>query len=839
LNNLWINKNKTQKVYDINNFLIEEKSLTWNTNTTWENDVRDIYFYTSSGNIFTHHHFPDYFGGTWHLEREILYIYNLADQLIGWDNYCYGPCGPSHGTYGYYSDGNFSWRFIESETMGGIESEYKSNWYYLTYPNSDSLYVFVSSDIEKCSNDSAEIYAFTFGGNAPINYQWSPPIGLDSVNVLNPTTIAVTSTLYTLTLTDDLGNTVSDDIDVQVYPIPNPIIFIQSVDTTSICNSAILATDSVSWLRCQWYFNGALQSNPFGIYASHFLINENGTYIVKSVNQSGCENYDTLQVSFFSNPAPAISTSNDCELVIATSVNAISFQWYKNGIPIPGEINDTLNILPIGAGSYEVSVEDINGCANFSDLLYYNPLSTSISTYKSCVDSCSGKLIVNVAGGTTPYQYQWSSGDTINTTEQLCSGLYSVLITDVNGCTISSSDSITEFNTFDYSIIASTTNSFTACDAVAYVSFSAPINYYRYTIIWNNNISNYITNLCAGWNYVEVKHDLNGCSKIDSIFIVSNPFNDNCSISYNYQNPTCPGSSDGWINATSIGTGPASYIWNTLYPATTSLIDDLNSGIYQVIMVDSIGCSDTASISLFDPDSMEVQFDILSANPNLPCSTLVKANVITGTPPFFYNWSTGATGKIVYLCPGIHTLTLIGNGCYQEFTINIPSSLTACSFNPIIHNATDSVICDGSASLTLYGTSPFSINWAMGQIDPIITSQCPGTYYFSVTDSLGCSFSDSVTIGINSTVNINTTDKTTLVKVFPNPFSDFTRINFNQKIIKSYVLEITDATGKTIKQFSNLTQEFLLYKNELSEGIYLYHLKNHNQIIYSGKLIIN
>jgi gliding motility-associated-like protein len=61
-----------------------------------------------------------------------------------------------------------------------------------------------------------------------------------------------------------------------------------------------------------------------------------------------------------------------------------------------------------------------------------------------CFGESSGSITVSGAGGTDPYNYTWSNGDTDATADAIAIGNYSVTVTDSNGCTETASYDITQ-----------------------------------------------------------------------------------------------------------------------------------------------------------------------------------------------------------------------------------------------------------------------------------------------------------------------------------------------------------------------------------------------------------
>ena len=103
----------------------------------------------------------------------------------------------------------------------------------------------------------------------------------------------------------------------------------------------------------------------------------------------------------------------------------------------------TVNIAGLSAGSYSYTVSDTNGCtfqANFSvnepPPFTVSTLASDYSGYGISVEGGNdGTIDATVAGGVSPYVYDWNNG--YATTEDLTGlfeGTYFVMVTDSNGC---------------------------------------------------------------------------------------------------------------------------------------------------------------------------------------------------------------------------------------------------------------------------------------------------------------------------------------------------------------------------------------------------------------------
>ena len=140
----------------------------------------------------------------------------------------------------------------------------------------------------------------------------------------------------------------------------------------------------------------------------------------------------------------------------------------------------------------------------------------------ACLESCNGKITIEMEGGVAPYYYNWSnSGTTSNQVSNLCAGDYSVTMSDALGCT----------NVYDFTIGVSDYQAeltLSSDDIYIYSGESTnidatPNHIYYY---WNplNTLANNVTaNVIASPTYTTT-YQLNiideyGCTATDTITI--------------------------------------------------------------------------------------------------------------------------------------------------------------------------------------------------------------------------------------------------------------------------------------------------------------------------------
>ncbi|MEI6311475.1 MAG: metallophosphoesterase [Bacteroidota bacterium] len=107
---------------------------------------------------------------------------------------------------------------------------------------------------------------------------------------------------------------------------------------------------------------------------------------------------------------------------------------------------DTLNAIDsLAAGNYSVTVYDKYNCAKIETFTITQPDSLSILfnlADATCTEIHDGAITAIVSGGTNPYTYSWNTGDTTNAIDSLSVGTYNLLVTDLHGCTLHTTETI-------------------------------------------------------------------------------------------------------------------------------------------------------------------------------------------------------------------------------------------------------------------------------------------------------------------------------------------------------------------------------------------------------------
>ena len=371
-------------------------------------------------------------------EYNATYYLNQPDSLLLYfDNYdnpidCYGGLTVisaviSGGTGPF----NFSWNnnTNTSQTVVGA-----GDWICEVTDNngciiSDSITIFEpeiffisdsSSNNPLCSNGgSASIQ--TTGGTQPVTYLWSTGETTQSIsNILSSTCWVIA--------TDSCGNTDSVGFNLIPYDLVTSVSY---NDTNHISSVFIDPISSGSSFTYEWFdLNGGLVGD-----SSNEVNLCQGTYTVKTTDQSnGCFVEDTLVVEWY-----LLSNIVDLEI---TTVFADSLLWgfgpykYLWG-PSSGFATQQANICP---GDHWLEVTDRDGCT-IDTFFTIDPIFVNLDPADDLIEcdleNLDVELSVAASGGTDPYTYLWTNGDTDSITNlSLSPGPLRVQVMDNNACTL-------------------------------------------------------------------------------------------------------------------------------------------------------------------------------------------------------------------------------------------------------------------------------------------------------------------------------------------------------------------------------------------------------------------
>lgn len=254
------------------------------------------------------------------------------------------------------------------------------------------------------------------------------------------------------------------------------------------------------------------------------------------------------------------------------------------------------------------------------------------------------------------------------------------------------------------------------------------------------------TDLCSGTHAVTVS-DAAGCV-MSRVFSVPEPVPPR--ISHWAHHLTCHGRCDGAVGISVSGRGPHRIQW-TDDGSSDSVRTGLCPGIYHVTIWDSAGCEYTDTVEVRDESDLTAHIDEWYNSCAYGCTGSAVASAAGGQPPYTYDWSEGShTPAVADLCPGWIRLDLTdASGCAVKDSVFIDRQL---SFENMQLWADDDTVFDGiptglhvtSLPQAQYVWRPAELLRNAHQPDTWATLVEPATFTVTVTDSVGCQWTDSI-----------------------------------------------------------------------------------------------
>jgi hypothetical protein len=215
----------------------------------------------------------------------------------------------------------------------------------------------------------------------------------------------------------------------------------------------------------------------------------------------------------------------------------------------------------------------------------------------------NGSVEIIANGGTPPYQYSWSNGESGSLRTGLAAGNYNFTIYDANQCATNGSITITEPAPIQVSFTnVQGTSCFEANDGKATLNISGGLG--DYSVMWKNgSFSLNPDDLSAGFNAVRIFEQ--GRAILDTGINISepNPIETQFVLSqFNGFNVSCVDCFNGSITTVVTGgTAPYSYLWSDDANSTTANLTNLNGGEYKLTVTDAHGCTSKNSTDLSMP----------------------------------------------------------------------------------------------------------------------------------------------------------------------------------------------------------------------------------------------
>ncbi len=416
----------------------------------------------------------------------------------------------------------------------------------------------------------------------------------------------------------------------------------------------------------------------------------------------------------------------------------IRYDWNVDGI---GDFDDAKDLVHVGHGHYELIIMDAHGCRFDTSASLLNPDSLRVNII-------SGKegndYIAEVTGGTPPYQYYWSSGDSTESTKPMDLDTLILSATDQNQCTTSTQLLLASPCNLEVSIQSEDIACHGDSSGMAQVSVSG--GKMPYTFDWSHDDTLAIGQADKLWagKFAVTTTEAGGCSRSDT-FEMTSPTPMTLEAVFNHET----GNKGSITLKTEGGESPYHYAWDN--GMNTPTLEGLTPGNYRLTVTDNAGCQIDTSFKI---DTFDCQIDA-SITWQVGCigqnNGEAQVSLSDTLTKVTFQWSHDSSlvlSKADHLGPGYYIVTVSDHsGCRQhlEFEINADDFLEL-SIESV--DVTKAGIQDGwIKSQVRGGNAPVRYAWSNGASTDSIGGLKPGPYSVTVTDQLGCS--DSSFININ------------------------------------------------------------------------------------------
>lgn len=434
-----------------------------------------------------------------------------------------------------------------------------------------------------------------------------------------------------------------------------------------------------------------------------------------------------------------------------TGYEPYSFSW-SNG-------STSNSISNLAAGTYYCTITGGNGAQLVTAPLEVpepaEPVAASFG--ETILENCfgnNGSAAAIGQGGTPPYNYQWSTGATTSSINNLPAGTYHVTVNDLHGC-----GPVVQSVEIGYipgpEAVIAPVDPLNCNNFNGYLDGSGSTTGPNISFEWitfdglffsgTNTLNPHFGS--TGTYTLIITDSQFGCTS-ETYVTVTGDFEEP-QVSFPQANPTIPcGSSTVQLGAQLAGSSNNFFIqWTTQNGNIQSGANTLNptvtmAGSYTIRVENLINnCYTEQTLTV----TQAAEFAVTATTQAEKCvnqnNGFINVQVNGGTGPFNFNWAqSGLSGQnLTNLAPGQYTVSVSDNfGCQTVSTFTIPAA-SPIVVNSTVQNETDAGAADGSVSVTVTGgAGSYSYLWSNGATTSSLNNVSAGVYQLTVTDVNGC-----------------------------------------------------------------------------------------------------
>ena len=497
---------------------------------------------------------------------------------------------------------------------------------------------------------------------------------------------------------------------------------------------------------------------------------------------------------------------------------------------------ENLVVENVLAGSYSAQLEDANGCMISSSYTVNEPLPLIASFVDVegvlCPDDSTGTATVVAEGGTAPYFYQWSNGDTTETATNLPVGLVSVVVRDANNCLWQDNEAIVILDTEAPNVVVNNTLEIFLDDQGQAVLTPEMVDAGSSDNCAIESMNLDVTNFdCSDLGMQMVTLTVTDVIGNSAIAMTEVMVLDTIPPTLILPSDTVLFNCDGYFEY-------EVFAEDNCGAATPVFIDGLESGSFfpegNIVIVtyevEDIPSGNSTSGSFEVSVLNTVEASIVDVQNSCPDEATGQATVegMGGSGSYTYQWGDAnqqTTPTAIGLSQGDYSVTVTDSlNCAMEVFVMVEEfpGIEISDFQVVNEN---SGAGDGAIDIIVNGVEPFVFEWFLdgGSISDQqnLAGLSAGIYTVQITDANGCMFtSDPFEVENISSVSDFTGQP---FELFPNPAGEYLYIKGVDFDKHATQVDVYTADGQAVRLSSVLvaSRQLRLNLNDLPVGLYL------------------